>query len=467
VLVTGRRTGRRPARREETGAVAIIVSIVLTLVLIPVAALAVDLGSVYTRTASLQRIADEAARAGAVELAQLQRDPAASQIADRVRELAVRVLCATSTQADPWQDLCSGSHAWASDGDPANGEVTVSEGTAPQGLLSRVRVLTPPSRVEYGLAGAFTDTGHADPQRAATAQLRSALPVGGVLPIFATAGPTGTGEVGAFCARSAPRSIWQNTHPGGAACDPAQNGSIARGYLDVRRTDSGQDGHRAVWNAAVGIDAAHLPVVGSTVRLQPQSGGSSALLRDLAPGLFGGDGSYGAPARLTRSGCAPPGGGASTVTSGPFSGLQGAYLADFADQRGWLQPGVLRCGRLAVLPQIAVTPPLPYYGLTGSSYQVTRWRVVWLDDRVSSTDQAPVGTGTCLQRGFYWADPDSYTSPCQTALRAITGYFVDPRLLPVTVSDADAPPASQISYLGSGLPAVVHLIRDVGDPPPG
>jgi hypothetical protein len=101
-------------------------------------------------------------------------------------------------------------------------------------------------------------------------------------------------------------------------------------------------------------------------------------------------------------------------------------------------------------------------------------RLLWLDGVFSSGDTTPiagttsVGGQKCLQRGFYWENAyDAGVCPARdetnAPLRAITGYPVDPRLLPATVSGAAA--ANTLHYVGSGLPATVRLVRDPSDPP--
>jgi hypothetical protein len=134
---------------------------------------------------------------------------------------------------------------------------------------------------------------------------------------------------------------------------------------------------------------------------------------------------------------------------------------------------VLRCGRLAVVPVLdatALSPPPPN-GTTTLTYPVSQLRLVWLDDRLYSSE--PVddraakilsGNADCLKRGFYWADPDD-PRYCRTDLRAYTGYVLNPRLLPATVSDTDATNVLD-RFVGSGLPVTVRLLRDVADPPP-
>jgi Flp pilus assembly protein TadG len=497
--------------RDERGAIAILVTLTMVVVLIPTAALALDLGNVYTRNASLQRAADDAAIAGAVELARGQRAGPADQTAlDAAREAAVGALChdpelSADTNGDgvpdgPWRTACTGGHAWATDNDDANGEVTFYSGrpsadhvftpdqvTEGGDLITGIRVVSPSSRVTYGL-GAISGTDHTDVQKASTAALWTTLPVRGYLPLFTT-----SGEYGPFCARSAPRTVWQNTHPTGV-CDPAspQSGSTARGYLNEPRSD----GHSppTSWNTATGFDADHL-VTGpeivnhpNQVRLQPQLSPQSALLRDLSPGFFGGNGAGGASGRLSSTTACPGGLSSTSGSNGGGISVEGAHLADFVDTRvgsaaalklqissptapsdaqvGWLRPSILRCGRLAVVPEVGVTAPLPVNGIPGTTLQVTRLRLVWLDNEFAAGEASGqhIASGNCLKRGFYWADPNYYWV-CTSTLRAITGFILDPRLLPATVSGQDA--TNTVPYLGSGLPATVRLIRDAWDPPPG
>jgi hypothetical protein len=492
------------ARRRERGAVAIIVSITVVAVLIPTSALAVDLGNVYVRTANLQRAADEAARSGAIAIAQQQHaGGSAAQAMDAARAAVADLLChdpalnpdtdGDGTGDGPWHGVCAGGDAWESDGNPANGEVQfyshspmgqnaystaqVADGAAP---VSGVRVLTPPSRVEYGLASAIPgQSGHSDPQKSATATLRTVLPKFGFLPLFAV-----PSQVGGFCIRSAPKTIWNTTHPSGACALPAPVTVAARGYLAVPRTSSSET-PTVVWNAARGFDTAHVPLPGQTVALAPQVT-QSALVRDLSPGLFGSTATFSGTGRLTSTGCPA---GTQTV-SGGHAGVEEAHLADFVDtsradaleaavisgspatpsQSGWLQPRILRCGRLAVLPALNVPASFPGTGLPGPTYQVTAWRLVWIDNEFRSGDAQKIATGRCLQRGLYWADPYSYNASCKTDLRAITGYVLDPGFLPAVVAGPDA--TNQVAYVtradvGIDLPAAVRLIRDASDPPAG
>ena len=482
-------------RDDEGGAIAIIAALTVTFLLIPVAAMAADLGAVYVRKGALQQVADVAARAGADELARSQRDdlPTAVPAIEAARRTAVQALCAgIDAGGGTWADVCTDT-TWAADGDTANGEVSFYTGppdtdgrfatdsavgsTPPSDWITGIRVVTPPLRVEFGLAAAFS-ADHTDLQAASTAGIFTVLPKYGFFPMYLAAG-----EYGGFCTRSAPQRTWQNTHPSGR-CDPA----VARGNLTAVRTDPAQNVAATAWNAAVGFDRDHLPLpVSGSATFAPQRWTTTSLVRELSPGLFGGSGAYGAPPRLKNGTCR---GGYTANSTSTQTGLESAYLTNFINasvgtreqfrtlvrngttpsgsQQGWLSSDVLRCGRLASIPVLTNVPnPLPVDGLTDGAltYPVLGLRLVWLDDRLWEGEPSAerVAWGPCLERGFYWADP-SYSATCRTDLRAYTGYVLDPRLLPAIVGGKDATNALD-RFIGSGMPATVRLLRDVDDPP--
>jgi hypothetical protein len=91
--------------------------------------------------------------------------------------------------------------------------------------------------------------------------------------------------------------------------------------------------------------------------------------------------------------------------------------------------------------------------------------LLWIDNEFS-TGGAKIATApnNCLQRGFYFEDTNvAGKCPPGWPLRAITGYLLDPGLLPAVVSGLDA--TNTVDYLGGDLPATVRLIRDAADPP--
>jgi Flp pilus assembly protein TadG len=473
----------RGAADGERGAVAVVVAVAVALVLVPVSALALDLGSVYVREGLLQQVADAAASAGAAELASAQRNGVTSA-QDTARAAAVAALC-TERDGARWQEPCGADRSWAADGEESNGEVSFHTGrpspdhlftTAgavtvdPGTLISGIRVATPPSRVTFGLAGAFTSD-HVDLRGAATAGLFTVLPAKGFLPLYLA-----EDDHGAFCVQSAPVPVWGAVTLPYGACTPAR----ARGYLAAGRTDPEENAAALTWNTATGFDSAHLPVPGGTATLQQQATWPYADLNALSAGLFGG---FGVTGRLTGGSC--PGGSDAAV--GPYLGVESGYLTDFLvpgrddryafrdlvrsgtapapAQQGWLDTRVLRCGRLAAVPVLGtVQDPPPAGGLPAGPHPVTGLRLVWLDDRLWS-GEAPAeraGYGACLNRGVLWANP--YLGCGWGGLRAYTGYVLDPRLLPTTVGAADAVTTAP-EYLGSGLPVTVRLLRDPADPP--
>jgi hypothetical protein len=502
----------RPARQRDDadqGAVAIIAALAVTLLLVPVAALAADLGAVYVREGDLQQVADVAARAGADELALQQRDdPAPAAVMDAARTAAVQALCAgVDTSGDgPWASACA-QPSWAADGDTANGEVSFYTGPPdadgrfpatqavtdppPQDWITGIRVVTPPLRVELGLAAAFS-TGHTDVQQASTAGIFTVLPRHGFFPMYLT-----SGEYGGFCTRGAPRHSWGAQGP--LCYTTTATGTVARGFLFAHRSHASEDSDAVTWNTADGFDREHLPLPGGTVTLADQDFYAGpdywAYVSRLREGLFDGPLGVEQPGRLTGIDC--PGG--NDPVSWPRPGVQSAHLKDFIDlrlgdegafrdhvwsqsatpltKRGWLDSAVLQCGRLAVVPVLmassngssapdTIQHPPPFDGLgqgtTNLTWRVHDLRLVWLDDELWDGDDRPVATGQCFSRGFYWQKQE-YPYDCGSTMRVYTGYILDPRLLPAIVSGKDAVNALD-RFVGSGMPATVRLLRDVSDP---
>jgi hypothetical protein len=346
--------------------------------------------------------------------------------------------------------------------------------------------------VSYGFASLFGRPA-GTVQRAATAQLRSVLPARDYnwetspsantqlhranTRLYLTEAdlvPQAAGRPTAWCARSGPRESWrirsslESGHPAGV-CDPAVYPAVPRGLL-----------------AAGAATSPLTPGLTSVLPLEAQMRPAVSRMRELTPALFGSAG------RLTRPGC--PGG--NTASTGGYPGIESGYLSGLVnprvgpasglkslvlggsapgpDQEGWLSPGILGCGRLALVPVLDGVPAPPLAGLGTGPYPVGAVRLVWLDNVFSEGDPAPIATAattdgrSCLQRGFYWENA-SRTGYCpardetNAPLRAITGYILDPRLLPATVSGPAA--VNAVQYLGSGLPVTVRLIRDLSDPP--
>ena len=420
----------------------------------------------------------------------------------------------------PWHDRCATGQDWTHDGDtdPSDpgagpgGAVEFYRGTRPAGqpfaagqavdgsgtdLVTGIRVVTPTATVRYGFA-ALLGASSGRMQRSASAELRTVLPArdhddrtgtGANLRLYLTPADLlrpGSATL-AWCARSGPRESWkrpdgtESNHPTGV-CDPAVHLSVPRGYLAASA-------------------ATHPYVPGAAVALQPQRWPEVARLRDLTTELVGSGG------RLAQSGCR----GGTGARSGGYSGLEAAHLGDFTvarigeasalerlilsgqtptpEQEGWLSPDLLRCGRLAVVPVLVSagpagtfptppdSPPTPtghYYGLATTTYVVRDLALVWIDNTFGESDPTPLATTTqpsaagCFQRGLYWenAYTQGYCPPRNVddaPLRAITGYLINPALLPAVVPESDA--VNTTSYLRSRLPVVVRLVRDVSHPP--
>ena len=156
--------------RNDRGAVAVLVAISSAL-LLSIAALAVDLGNAWTQRREVQTEADLAALAGGAGL------PVATGPEQAL--LAAEVLTYLKANETYGQDD-GASDTWTVaqllDGSEANGELYFNLGP------TKLRVITPPSLVKYGFAGAmgFDD---AEVDATATVEIFSVLR-GGVLPMY-------------------------------------------------------------------------------------------------------------------------------------------------------------------------------------------------------------------------------------------------------------------------------------------
>ncbi|GLY18626.1 hypothetical protein Kisp01_56400 [Kineosporia sp. NBRC 101677] len=184
----------RHEARSEAGVVAIVTTLAISTFLLGVAALAVDLGRAYLRQNDLQALADRLALAAAKGLPTIvEPEGAIDQLTTTLTAICTHreesgELCRSRTGIDPQQ--------WT-DGDPGNGEVTFftdSDTDGRVGLADAVsdlstpsqalRVLLPPTTVEFGLAGALGFE-KASIQRSATARIGT--PLGsGILPFALT-----------------------------------------------------------------------------------------------------------------------------------------------------------------------------------------------------------------------------------------------------------------------------------------
>lgn len=216
--MTGVRS-RAVAHDADTGAVAVLVAILMAAVLLTAGALTVDLGSAWAERVGLKGVAEAAALAGA---ALLPEDPTVgteipAQVRDDVVKAAVAVLCEPGNRRPQWNAPCAtaSSPSWASDLDPADGEVfiEVAEKNAyPDGEDARlpwvVRVVTPPVRVDFGLAR-ISGTDHTDIQTTAGARRGLPWPAAAkplpASPYYVTVDDLEQNTTGSVCLRTTPR----------------------------------------------------------------------------------------------------------------------------------------------------------------------------------------------------------------------------------------------------------------------
>jgi hypothetical protein len=193
--------------RDDTGVVAIIVALSVSTFLLGFAALAVDLGAAYARQTDIQSTAEELAMAGAAGL------PDIATAVARLDE-ARRHAC----ERDRLPGICDlPDSRWEQDRDLSNGEVRFYDDRGQSGVFADlesplgldpddflvhtatkatgIRVMLPPSRVEFGLASAM-GFDSVDLTRSATARIGT--PLGrGILPFALTQADLNRGE---FCA---------------------------------------------------------------------------------------------------------------------------------------------------------------------------------------------------------------------------------------------------------------------------
>lgn len=161
-------------RRDDRGAVAVLVALSSAL-LLSMAALAVDLGNGWTQRREVQTEADMAALAGG---ASLPADDVTARALLATEVLAYLKANETYSQDDGASDTWT--VAQLLDGDPANGEADFTLGR------TKLRVVTPPSLVEYGFAGVM-GFDNAEVNATATVEISSVLR-GGVLPMYLLTG---------------------------------------------------------------------------------------------------------------------------------------------------------------------------------------------------------------------------------------------------------------------------------------
>ncbi len=181
---------------DEAGVVAIIVALSISTFLLGSAALAVDLGTAYVRKAELKALAEKVAIAGATALPDIT-----GGLSEAVDTLGSGGTPGTGLCADlDLPGVCTATGNWASDNNPANGEITFYADDGQTGELADrngdgqlstadrvsggeaigINVLLPKSQVPFGLASTL-GFNSASLQESASARLGT--PLGsGILP---------------------------------------------------------------------------------------------------------------------------------------------------------------------------------------------------------------------------------------------------------------------------------------------
>jgi Putative Flp pilus-assembly TadE/G-like len=194
--------GRRPRpAADDTGVIAIIVALSISTFLLGFAALAVDLGSAYTRKSELQTISNRLAIAGASGL------PDTDAALARMTQALAGICKDDETPGICPDDGSAPSLGWATDPNPNNGQVkffTDPNGDGKFSLTNQVpigtanitalQVVLPPSTVEFGLAGAI-GVSSTEVHKSSTAKIVTPLG-GGILPFALTQADLAIGQ---FC----------------------------------------------------------------------------------------------------------------------------------------------------------------------------------------------------------------------------------------------------------------------------
>lgn len=189
-------------RHDESGVVAIVAAL-CAVVLFGTAAMAVDLGNAWARKRASQTQADLAALAAGIMLPK----------GDAAHQAAIAAEVAAYFNRNSPDGTAPVTGAQLLDGGVANGEISFP-------TEKRLRVVTPPSLVPFGLAGAV-GMDHTDVQTSATVELRAGLPdIEDVLPMWLPAtcvygpiaGDTGPHELPSASPTYSPTSVDSKLH---------------------------------------------------------------------------------------------------------------------------------------------------------------------------------------------------------------------------------------------------------------
>jgi hypothetical protein len=162
---------RSPRKRDERGAYSVMFAL-LSIVMFGIAALAVDLGSAFSRKSDVQGQADFAALSGGQELT-----------SSNPSTISLEVLAAVAESMNlnqPTNGTCTGcvTTAQLANGVMADGEVEL--------VAAGLKVTAPASTVDYGFAGVIGQADKKDVQASATVQIKTLG--NGAMPMYAAAG---------------------------------------------------------------------------------------------------------------------------------------------------------------------------------------------------------------------------------------------------------------------------------------
>ena len=259
-------------RHRESGAVAVMTAVLMAFVLLPMGALAVDLGNAWARKRAIQNVADLAALAGAAALPDVS--------AARAQAIAY---------VDKNKDTLAGvtpAPGWATDADPANGSITFYSDANGNGRVDAgeqtsgdyadfIRVVPPPAKVSFGLARAMGMT-ETSVQLPATARVGTPLGVG-MPPFFLTVGDGGANT----CVKD--DSHRKNPHNSGGVTDKPAPHPTGTPVLVRLSPDHGQPGASLTLVGAGFAADAEVHIGSATVPTEPVPPASATSLTVRVP----------------------------------------------------------------------------------------------------------------------------------------------------------------------------------------
>jgi len=466
---------------RDSGLVAVIVAITST-VLLGVSAFAVDLGDALARRATLEAVADQAARSGAQFLP------------DSIAALthAVAVLCAPGNRDPGWPAaVCTDpSHAWTSDTDLSNGQIQFftgdangngrfDDGTDPVGLnpslnderiaspgdpATAIRVILPPASVPFGLGQIFGASSIAVAARS-DAQIRTPISTAGNLPFFVL--KNSDVQSGQFCMLPFPTTSPLTFGNGDVCNDPTS----IHGFITEPRSDCMSCPNAELLESSLedGLQAVPhsyplWPCLGST-SATPCTAGQSAVTTDddcaaLGPGTVVQSGSQ--PANPPDVNCISVG------SAAPFGGTSSSLRRGLMNTNGDGRLQQDPCGR----PVSVNRPNVSYQGVDNSDLFDPAGP--WLNPAITSDPPRFLAAMKALASGQ--ANPNVQVLNGQPKpIPLFTADIFDcPRFSAVPVLDLDAGATGVVRTMSNSTPSQTSLRLPVvgfrymwiGSPPP-